>query len=414
MTDRPATLDHLRNRCANHVTVVIIALLTLTLLSGWLVYTAHIAPPIDTEVRETGSIEVEHSFEHSAVVERENPIFPVGEPLENRDRYFTDLNPTLDGDYVYTVDAGDATNVSVETEFGLQLRAVGDNTEYWQEFESIQTEQLTVDEQSEDQLHFSVNVSGAENRVEEIERGMGGSVGTTEIAVVANTTVSGTIGSKDVEETETHALRIEPDDATYRVYPDGTDDMRVTVTEPVPVAEEYGLARTYGSILLFLLSGTATAVLGWRHHQGTLRPPSDVRDTIERQDTRRALDDWITVGQFPSEHNHTAVKVNSLEGLIDIAMDANGRAIEDINREIYFVVMNGTIYILEPEEPPEEAPVQTDERKTDKSDTTTCDADTDTQDGSIANDWSDMASSETQDSDFEFRFHDGDEFRDQE
>ncbi|MDD2534076.1 MAG: DUF5305 family protein [Eubacteriales bacterium] len=66
----------------------------------------------------------------------------------------------------------------------------------------------------------------------------------------------------------------------------------------------------------------------------------------------RALDhqkfrEWITEGSV-SLHNSSPIQVNSLEGLVDLAIDLDKRVLYDPSRQKYFVPDEGMLYLYDP------------------------------------------------------------------
>lgn len=350
MNHEPTLIDRLRTRCAENVVPVLAILLVLAAVGGWLVYTTHVAPPTEIQDREVGAIEADAGYEYSATVERENEVFPVGTELDDRDRFFTSVTPELDGRYVYSFESTTAESVAAETELVLRLRATDGDTEYWSDREVLGRERVeATDGSGTVQVPFAVDVPAAQQRIAAIEDDLG-SAGSTEIGVVARTTVVGTVAGETVEETHTHVLAIQPQGPTFGVSPE-VDTTRIAVTESTTAPTEFGPLRTYGSVVLFVLSTGLLAVVGGLHHRGALAPPAEVREAIQRERTRDALDEWITVGRVPPGYGRNSViAVESLAGLVDVAIDSDRRVIEDDERDRYFVVLDDWVYIYPPDE----------------------------------------------------------------
>jgi hypothetical protein len=65
--------------------------------------------------------------------------------------------------------------------------------------------------------------------------------------------------------------------------------------------------------------------------------------------TRDEFDDWITAASPPQEaFEAPRVEVDSLDGLVDLAIDTNRRVIEDADRGEYLVLGDGVIYTYTP------------------------------------------------------------------
>ncbi|MDY6765217.1 MAG: DUF5305 family protein [Halobacteria archaeon] len=61
--------------------------------------------------------------------------------------------------------------------------------------------------------------------------------------------------------------------------------------------------------------------------------------------------DWVSKGRVPSETmNGSSIEVDSLEDLVDVAIDTNNRVIEDTDRNKYVVINDEIVYTYSPPE----------------------------------------------------------------
>jgi hypothetical protein len=70
---------------------------------------------------------------------------------------------------------------------------------------------------------------------------------------------------------------------------------------------------------------------------------ADVRG-LEEQVYRYRYDEWISEGDFPTDAGKQYVYINSLEDLVDIAIDTGKRVIHDPELESYGVVDDDLVY----------------------------------------------------------------------
>lgn len=342
------TAAALRERVADNLVHVVVALVLLVAVGGWVTYAAHVNPPTEPAERTVGSVETGGEFEYGAVVRSENPVYPVGSVLSDRDRFFRSVSPVLNGTFTHEY-AADGDDVTAETRIGLRLRSVDGDVEYWSTTEPL-AERRVADDAGTVAVPFEVNVTEAARTVARTDRDLGGSPGDPEVAVVAETVVTATIDGERVTATETHVLTAEPSGSTFAVdAAGGTTTERVT--ESASTRQEYGPLASYGGALLFVAAFASLALVAGFHLSGSLRPSPAVRRSVATARERAALDEWITAGIVPREYRDgPTVSVSSLAGLVDVGIDSNRRVIEDDGA--FYVVDDGVVYAFDPAESP--------------------------------------------------------------
>jgi hypothetical protein len=69
---------------------------------------------------------------------------------------------------------------------------------------------------------------------------------------------------------------------------------------------------------------------------------------------RQEYDEWISTGKVSddvlSNGKRSVVRIDSIEGLVDIAIDIGGRVIEDHGKEVLSVIGEDVVYVYEYEE----------------------------------------------------------------
>ncbi len=335
--------------------IVLVALLLLVAVGTWGVYATHVDPGAETEERVVSAWSSTAEFDHGSTVQNDTGPFAEGEELTNRTVYFIRATPELDGQFSYRYDAGGG-GVDAHTELELVVRAVDDEGEiYWQATEPLgdaRTEELGPGDRHE--LPFAVDVNATIARIDAIEEELGASPGTTETLVRARTTVDGTVHGDPVSESYEHDLRIEPDGSTYRVDENPAVERYESVRE-VTVPVEYGPLRSVGTVLLFV--GSLIGLIGLVAARRTDSLLSEAeRRRIEHARERGEFDDWISRGRLPPEiRDHPRIEIESLEELVDVAIDSDRRVIEEPGAESYCVVDDGYLYAYTPpadREPP--------------------------------------------------------------
>ena len=185
-------------------------------------------------------------------------------------------------------------------------------------------------------------------RIDAIEGELDGSPGTTEVLVQAETRVEGSVEDEAVAETTEYTLQIEPEGSTYRIDGPTSQEETYQSVEQVTTPVEYGPLRSGGTVLLFVLSLAGLVGLVAAQRTGRLLSEHE-RQVVEHARERKEFDDWISRGRLPEElRGQPWIEVESLEELVDVAIDSDRRVIEDTVTEEYYVVSDGHVYAYSP------------------------------------------------------------------
>ena len=346
--------------------------LAVALLGGWLTYTAYAAPGTTVEQQPGPGAELRAGYDYAAVVSEPNPLYEAGDALTDQPFYFYDVSPELEGEFSYGFEAAEGGQLEVEATTVLVLRSVSgegaDRTVYWTDNETLASESGTVGSGGAVSVPFAVNASAAQLRAERIEEDLGGSPGDVEAFLVTRVDASGELNGRSVSETGSYRLPLTLDSSGFSVTYDGptVDDRTRTVT--VTAERSYGPLWTLGGPLALLagLGGAAALLLADR--RGDLAVDEATRGRLATAQARREYDDWITTARVPETATEgPTVEVESLEGLVDLAIDTEERVLEAPDGETFRVLHDGTVYAFEaaPEVTAEEsAPDATAEEET--------------------------------------------------
>jgi hypothetical protein len=333
---------------------IVVVLVILTLLGGWFTYTTHVTSATHPEERIVAAWESNGAFNHSAIVTNGSEAFPAGTVLANQSVYFTSIAPVLNGTFTYTYDAATG-NIAANTTLTLVLHSVEETsgrniTEYWRITRTLDTQQTDSLVPGEPQrVTFSIDMNATQQRADQIEEEIGGSPGTVETLVVARTTTNGTIENTSVSGVRRYELPIEFSEGRYNVRDPGDLSNQNEVTRQVDVATTHGPLRSTGSLFLFLFPLWALIGLSTARWQGVLDINENERAQLETQAASEEFDEWITVARLPDTVLDVPhIEVDSLEGLVDVAIDTNQRVIDDPDRDGYFVLGNHVCYTYPP------------------------------------------------------------------
>jgi hypothetical protein len=325
-------------------------LVVLALVGGAFAYTTHVEPGTHTEERTVSSWTSTAGYEHSATVTRENGVFSVGRTLSDRALYFDAITPTLDGALRYGYEATGDGELGVRSSSTLVVRAVGERDDrevvYWRVSEPIgRPTSGTIAPGEQFSAPFTTNVSALKERVERIEAELGGSPGTPEARVLTRVRITGSVNGESVSRSREFATTLTLDEeGTYRVLGDAETTRSTNTTERVVVENEYGTLRRVGAPALLALSLLGLVGLAGARYTGRLTVTDAERERLAFDRARAEFDDWITPADVDAPAD--PVRVHTLEGLVDLAIDTDERVLEDPASERYYV-LDETAYAYE-------------------------------------------------------------------
>ena len=353
--DDVTTGERARLFVASNFALVVAGCLLLAAAGGYVAYQTHTAPDTTTEQREVTTWTAEDDFEHAAVVRRDTRAFDAGAVLRNRSTYFSAVAPVLNGSYVVT-HGGDAEPATVETDLRLVVSAVSGGDEgqvLWDVTEPLateRTESLSPGEQF--RVPYRVNVTEQSVLAERVREELGSTRGQTEVLLVAETTVETTAAGQAVSDERTARLSVVPTTDAYSVTRELEQAASDPITEPVTVPVEPDPLAAYGSLVALVVGLLGAAAVGWADHTGRLDVSPETRAALDRQRERDSFDEWISVGRVPPvSDDRSVVTIDSLAGLVDVAIDSERRVVEDADSGVFVVLDGETRYEFQPTAP---------------------------------------------------------------
>ena len=340
-----------RRVVADNVGLLVVGVLLVAALGGYLTYAGHVDPGTTTETRETARWESTATIDHRATVVNGTEAFETGAVLENRSVYFSRLTPRLNGSFTYDYTASEGGSLTTDTTIWLVMRSVstdreGNRTVYWSVEEQLnrhRTESLEPGDRT--RTAFSTNVTAAVDRARRIDEQHGGTPGDVGVALVARTNVTGTRNGQPVNATRTYRLPIAAEGGTYRVEEPRPVTESGVQTERVRVSVDRGPLWTVGGPVLTLFSVVALGGLVVGRRTGRLSLSESERAKLAYQAERDEFDEWITTGRVPpTATGPVVIEVDTLEGLVDVAIDTDNRVIEDEQRGACLVMAEDRWY----------------------------------------------------------------------
>jgi hypothetical protein len=288
-------------------------------------------PPQETDVQEFST-----SVDHSAEVVRDTPLYEESETLENQPVYFINATPTLRLEAVATVP--DDRTVNVSHQLFIYRAITFEGTTFWDEEVPLAADQAEV-EDGQLRIEAELDPASVSNRTSELNNVVSG-VGSISTSLRLRTTYrtqstdgepyEGELTSQSAIQITGQAYWLEGDLQASTTESQMTEG---TVRQQPPNFFFVGLLGIGGIALI--LGGIG---LGYWSSE-----TADVRG-LEEQVHRARYDEWISEGDFPTDAGKQYVYINSLEDLVDIAIDSGKRVIHDPELETYGVVDEDIVY----------------------------------------------------------------------
>lgn len=335
--------------------LVVLVVVLLGVAGGYLTYTAHGTTTTMTETRQVASWEASGAYTHSATVVNDTAVYDEGDVLRNRGTYFRQVTPRLDGAFVYTYSATGGGNLTVDATTVLVLQSVsesgdGQPVEYWRldtELDEREVPALRPGERM--RVPFSVNVTDATQRLATVDDQFGSTPGEKQLRIETRVSLTGTRNGERVNTTRSYRLPISVGDSVYTVQDSGPNVTSDTLREQVSVTVTPGPLAAYGGPLLLVLALALGGVVGWARVTDALGVSERERDWLAYRDERNEFDDWITTARVPAtERRGVDIEVDSVEGLVDIAIDTDERVLEDSEAGVLFVLGESRTYAYDP------------------------------------------------------------------
>lgn len=334
--------------------LVVALAVVVALAGGYWTLTAYGNEQTRVETEQVSSWDSTATFAHSATVLNGTDVYEQGVTLENRSSYFRQITPLLNGSfrYGYSADSGD---LQANASTVLVLRSVGESeegnaTEYWRLESTLENREIASLSPGERlRVPFSLNVSAAAQRLDEIDSQFGSTPGQKEVLVETRLHLSGTRNGQSVETNETYQVPISASSNVYQVQDPGTvtDGGSQSVRRTVTV--ESGAMAAYGGPAVLLVGLALLVALGGGRYAGFLAVSDAEREWLAYRNHRSEFDDWITVARIPDgDEPERTVTVETLEGLVDVAIDTDQRVLEDSERDRFLVFGPDRTYAYSP------------------------------------------------------------------
>ncbi|AIY89790.1 DUF5305 domain-containing protein [Geoglobus acetivorans] len=295
--------------------------LLVTLAAGYYAY-GNLRPEVKQikTTEKAGVVTV--GFTHSAIVMSDNPLWERGSRLENRSVYFYSVSPVLD----IWLTISYPGNFTADYVIRLEYLSKNSNQVLWEKTETVSSGNTSSSNWAT--VHTSLNIPDLRKKISEIESYLDFRGGSKEIRLTAEVEISGDYGKYSLSA----PLTISPGDSYYSVSSQKSEkqiEKKVTKTVSVPPTQKE-IAASAGLVVAPLLAMIASIYM-----YATSAP------TPEK--LHRKYGKWISNAKLP-EGDFTEIQVESLQDLVDIAIDTGERVLHDRETGVYFIVKQGIIY----------------------------------------------------------------------
>ncbi len=307
--------------------LVLATLGLLSMAAGGYVYAT---PPSELVTERVDVQTVSAEIQPSAVVTGETALYDRGERLEDPSAFLLRATPVATLRTVAEVPSG--TAVEVDQRLTLELSATHNGEVFWSERSLLGARSQRVSDGTAT-MTTELDVAQLGQSVSDTREELG-DVGVLRTRL--NLTVSYDTGTYEGQLTVTSPVSITENAYWFdRELSTSTEHYR-TVSRTVRA--EPDMATVAGLELVGVGAlAAAGAVVALRRRE------EDV-DELETALAHSRYEEWISEGEFPTQTDKKFVHINSLEDLVDVAIDSNKRVLHDPSIDAYAVADGDLIY----------------------------------------------------------------------
>lgn len=312
------------------VVAVLAALAVIAVGAGIYVYAT---PGTETVTTTTDVREISTEVTHGTVVATNSSPWRHGQRLRDQPVYLTNASPVLQLNTTTAVKGGAFSSLTQDLYLVTEARFQGET--FWRS-ERVVDFSVLSGESSEDRLGAAVNTTRFRQRVGRQNALLNG-VGSLRTRLRLN--VSYETGEYEGEYTMSAPLTVTGD--YYRVEGEMANEVRRGSTERRERQRPRNVPLTMTLFVAGLVAGGGAFLLHRRE-----------RSVFELERRRRELHrqrhaEWISRGSVPEDAGETRIAVETIEDLVDTAIDSDLRVIYDADRRVYAVFDGDTVYRYE-------------------------------------------------------------------
>ncbi|WP_436346023.1 DUF5305 domain-containing protein [Natronorubrum sp. FCH18a] len=330
MIDNPR-LDLLFAEYGRPIAIGLVVIGALALVAtGWAV-----ANPSTATETQYADERVSSDLQTSAVVVQDGPLWNEGDRLENSEVYMLNASPVLtleaETDLRNESDGTPIDDAAVSHELEVRYEASRNDQSFWNESHTVIDASPTI-EDGVATSETTIDVESYRDRQQELESELTG-VGDVDMAFVLR--VEYDTGAARGTQQESTTVRV-TDTAYWLEEPVSASETHTHQTGTRETTESRNPAMIAGLSLLGTLSLAGAAFVARR---------SPVDEAAARRAVHeRRYAEWISRGSIPMWIGDYHVSLDTLEDVVDVAIDTNERVVHDTQRGLFAVVNDGVVY----------------------------------------------------------------------
>lgn len=305
------------------IALVVVGALLL-LVGGWIALT----PPTTTATDRTTAATATTGVDTTATVTGDSDLWSRGTELRNNPVYLTNASPTLAVEPRTDVPEGSSVTQTVR----LRITATRDDEAFWTSTETLVDETGTA-QNGTATARTEIDVRDLEARLATLRQRLAG-VGSvqTELLLTVEYDTGRYAGTLD------SSAPLEVTDRAYWLEGELSDSQPHYATTTRQVTHSPNWFAVLLATLLAALSLTGAWTVFATHPEEL-----DV-DAIRQERHRRKYADWISKGSIPMWVGQNYVELDSLEGVVDVAIDTQERVVHDARRDLFAVISEDVVY----------------------------------------------------------------------
>lgn len=323
---------------ATRGTVVIVTLVLIAVLAFLGAGVSYANPSTIDVSTESNQQTVEMSLSTHATATNATSMYDRGDRLEDRPVYLRRATPSAT--VVAETGVPDASEAELDQTMTLVYEArTSDGTVFWQDREQLSHEVARTDAVRSE---ATLDIDGIADRHRDITADLGDG-GSAHVYVQIRTdyrteTYAGTMVERSDLSLRTDSYTIEPMAAT-NTHGTPTAETRTDTNSGITLGETLFLPHV--TLVLGILGSAAggCAVVGHRLRR-------EVDPAVETAAIHHErYEEWISAGTLPPIDPRSAVVMETLADLVDVAIDTNGRVVYDDAQGCYAVIDGTGVYV---------------------------------------------------------------------
>ncbi len=310
---------------ANHGRNLMIALAVAGVIALVVAAAIALTPPTTTATEQTDQQSIETTGVISAEIVDEEEWSGVS---EDGSTYLIEASPVVDIEP--QTSAPDGTTVTHQVT--LQIEGTRDGDVFWDEEDVLVEEETTV-EDGDATTTTSVDVEELQERLAELQERLAG-VGSVETTIHLRTEYDTGTYEGDL----TTSSELEVTDRAYWFESSLSDSQTrdTTRTYEETSSPNWMVVSLFGLVGLLFLTGAGTV-------RATNPEEMDIA-AIKQEIHRRRYADWISTGSIPMWVGNNYIELDTLEDVVDVAIDTKERVVHDRRRDLFAVINGNVVY----------------------------------------------------------------------